>query len=82
MEEEAQLYASQTLELERVTKPVSPHATLFLAQVVAIAHSIQATTKEWTTDNDIEGDCDRDRNPMIERWKFEHWCKIIGRKVS
>jgi hypothetical protein len=82
MEEEAQQLASQTFELERVAMPVSPYASLLLAQAVTVAHSIRSTAEEWKIDMFTEGNRDRDTKPIIERWKFEHWCKILGRKVS
>ena len=82
MEEEAQQLASQTFELERVTTAVSPFASLLLAQAVAVAHSIRSTAEEWKINLSMDGNRDRGTNLIIERWKFEHWCRLLGRKVS
>lgn len=82
MEEEAQQLASQTFELERATTPLSPYVSLLLAQAIAVANSIRVTAEEWKIDMPIEGNHDRGTRSIVERWKFEHWCKILGRKIS
>ena len=82
MEEEAQELAGHTLELERVTMPTSQLAALFLAQAATVALSIRSTAEEWQMNIPTEGNDDGSMKPVIERWKFERWCKMLGRKVS
>lgn len=68
--------ARQMLELEDEVKDICPHTKLFLVQTVAVAKSILATGKDWLgTAQEIDGS-------VVERWKFERWCPLFGRKVG
>ncbi|RDW61498.1 hypothetical protein BP5796_11390 [Coleophoma crateriformis] len=71
LEDEIDAIADQVLDLYGRVAEIRPQSTLFLAQTIAIAKAMQATTPLW-----------RDISPDggIERWKFEKFCEIIGRK--
>lgn len=75
LEDEAQSMATQILDLETRAKLVSPDAELFMAQKLAVARAIQATRQDWANmDLGTQG-------VMIERWRFERWCGLWGRKT-
>jgi hypothetical protein len=77
LEVETQHLAAQMLELEMQVKDVCPHTKLFLAQTVFVAKATIATAGEWAMSSNWGGD-----GKIIERWKFERWCVLFGRKVS
>jgi hypothetical protein len=77
LEEETQLLAAHMLELEMQVKDVCPHMKLFLAQTVFVAKATIATAGDWVA----ESAGNRDET-VIEKWKFERWCALFGRRVS
>lgn len=77
LEDETQLLAAQMLELERQVKDVCPHTKLFFAQTLFVAKATIVTAGDWVAESSGSGD-----GTVIEKWKFERWCGLFGRKVS
>jgi hypothetical protein len=77
LEEETQLLAAQMLKLEMQVKDVCPHTKLFLAQTVFVAKASIATAGNWVAESAGNRD-----GRVIEKWKFERWCALFGRRVS
>jgi hypothetical protein len=77
LEGETQLLAAQMLALESQVKDVCPHTRLFLAQAVFVAKATMATAGEWVAES-----CESGGEIIIEKWRFERWCWLFGRKVS
>ena len=80
LEEHAQRFADQTLEIKRNIAPISPQARL-LAQTVAVVHTMKMTFHEWQDVGGRTSEKDRKAGAAIERWKFGRWCRCIGRKT-
>jgi hypothetical protein len=75
LEAETQCLAGQMLGLGEEVRDVCPHTELFLVQTVWVARSVVATGGEWL-------DLDGGKGRVVERWKFERWCGLFGRRVG
>lgn len=65
------------LNIEEDVISISMNANmLFLAQIIGICHASKATTQEFAEMSEWERE-----GGLIEKWKFELWCKLFGRKV-
>jgi hypothetical protein len=79
LEAETQVMAHQTLELEGQVKDVCLHMRLFLAQTVFVAKATIATADDWAAEGGGGGG---GGGTVIDKWRFERWCGLFGRKVS
>ncbi len=81
LEEETQRLARQVLQLEALVEDVCPRAKLFLAHTVLVAKATIATAGDWAG-GDGAGGGGGGEGTVIEKWRFERWCGLFGRKVS
>jgi hypothetical protein len=65
------------LELEVHNSPTS----LFMAQTLGVAQATKMTADDWKEVKPVIIENQPDTNGLIERWKFERWCKTFGRKM-
>ncbi|KAL3420448.1 sarcosine oxidase [Phlyctema vagabunda] len=79
LENETQEYVEQVFELERRVARLRPEASLFIALTVAVAQATRATANLWRGE-DKNGVMQVEQNPVIETWKFERYCALMGRK--
>lgn len=77
LERETQILTRQMLDWESQVKDVCPHRKRFLAQTVFVAETTIAMAGEWVAESTRRQD-----GTAIEKWKFERWCGLFGRKVS
>lgn len=92
LEDETQSLVSEVFDLQKLVAEVRPEAALFLAQTVLVAKATLATARLWRDGVVVDADVDADikgldepnlnRNRIIERWKFERYCELIGRKFA
>ncbi|KJR88932.1 uncharacterized protein SPSK_07254 [Sporothrix schenckii 1099-18] len=57
--------------------------TSFVSQNTWIVRGVLETKDIWSQDSDVSGDGNGDcaEDKMIEKWKFEAWCRAIGRTL-
>jgi hypothetical protein len=75
LESEIQLLAGRIIELSQVAITNESERVvdqMFLSQSIWIAKAIVETKDTWSKRPE-------DGGAMIERWKFEAWCSVIGR---
>jgi len=77
LEEETQHLAKQMISLEMQVKDICPHTRLFLAQTVFVARATIASAEDWVAES-----TGSPVGTVIEKWRFERWCGLFGRKVS
>jgi hypothetical protein len=77
LEKETQHLAEQMMFLEMQVKDVCPHTRLFLAQTVFVARATIATAEDWAAES-----TGSPVGTVIEKWRFERWCGLFGRKIS
>lgn len=80
LETQAQALATQIVRLREGAHATSPQGGLFMTQTVWIAKATMGTAEAWGRAGpgerlDGEGE-------MLERWRFEKWCKALGRKID
>jgi hypothetical protein len=81
LENQVQDFADQALRISEREKSKSLEVGLGLAQKVSIARATKATALEWREKSRrLEDGVERDG--MIEKWKFVHWCELFGRRTS
>ena len=73
LELECQILAQKTIESEQHQGENQATWTSFRSQSAWLAKGILATKQSW-------GEVGKERDGVIEKWKFEAWCKAIGRK--
>ncbi|KAF2804042.1 uncharacterized protein BDZ99DRAFT_575698 [Mytilinidion resinicola] len=56
-----------------------PRADFYSTQKVVVARSILATSMSWSDDSMTDHQSPIGEEQLIERWKFEAWCKLLGR---
>lgn len=66
-----------SLELEVGNSPTS----MFMANTLGVACAVKATADDWKESKPVIVDGHADTNGLIERWKFENWCRMLGRKL-
>lgn len=77
LEAECQYLASKIMMLQKTAAETNSEGllqTVFISQSTWIAKGVVETQGIW--DEATRGNCEG----MIEKWKFEAWCKAIGRK--
>lgn len=75
LEKEIQAMVDLLLNIEPEVKCVNEDADmLYLAQVIGFAHASKATTQKWAemSEREIE-------RGLVDRGKFESWCRLCGR---
>jgi len=65
------------LELEVHNSPTS----LFMAQTLGVAQATKMTADDWIEAKPAIVEGQLDTKGLIERCKFERWCKTFGRKM-
>jgi hypothetical protein len=79
LEVECQDIAAQIMRWhERVTAR-SPQGGLFMTQTLWVGRATVATKEDFSCEF---GRYQPGRGGMIERWKFEKWCRLLGRKTG
>ena len=78
LEAECQDIAAQIMRLEERVKTRNPQGGLFMAQTVWVGKATVATKGDFACEF---GRCQLRKAGMIERWKFEKWCRLLGRKT-
>jgi hypothetical protein len=80
LETQAQALATQIMRLREGAYATSPQGGLFMTQTVWIARATMNTAEEWGRvgpGGRLDGE-----GGMLERWRFEKWCKALGRKID
>jgi len=81
LEDQVQDFADQAIRISEREKSKSREVGLGLALKVSVARATKATALEWReTSRRLEDGVERDG--MIEKWKFVHWCELFGRRTS
>jgi hypothetical protein len=52
-----------------------------MAQTLGVAQATKMTADDWKEVKPVIIENQPDTNGLIERWKFERWCKTFGRKM-
>jgi hypothetical protein len=76
-------YATKILGFEKGARSlgVAPQVSLFLAQRVRVAQATLNTRMEWWETIKTDGAPYENEVRMVERWKFERWCRLFGRQT-
>lgn len=89
LEEASQSLAGQMVSLETEVQANNSSASVFLAQTAGVGKGTLATAQEWRDSYIVkeeekeEGEEEEDSaTGLIEKWRFELWCKMFGRKTS
>lgn len=78
LEIETQILTNMLFSMGSNEPSARPEAEmLLLVHLMYIAHATRATTKEWGIVIELER-----KRGLVERGKFERWCKLFGRKVG
>lgn len=86
LEEECQYLAEKVVSLDQVAATDTGNGiggvfkTSFISQNTWIVRGVIETKDIWSQQEDGDGDGDGGEDKMIEKWKFEAFCKAIGRK--
>lgn len=78
---EAQTLAGQAIILNEEARVTNPLASLLIAQTVGLAQATKATAHEWQETHGTEKVERVSSRRLIEKWKFERWCKLLGRRI-
>ncbi|KAF2497719.1 hypothetical protein BU16DRAFT_537341 [Lophium mytilinum] len=91
LERESHLFASRVLlmeqegredqfEVDYYSRPkVGRAADFYSTQKIVVARSILATSASWSDNSMTEDYSPIGQEHLIEKWKFEYWCKLLGR---
>ena len=78
-EDESQALAREVARMENEASFKSPVAGFFLSQKMSIARSILDSARIWKDDIQDEPKESHLKVNLIEKWRFENWCMILGR---
>jgi len=76
LELETHTYINQMLDMEYEAQSTRSAACLFMAQTAGVAKAAIAVTKDW-----LEEPEDKETGGLIEKWKFDKWCRTMGRSI-
>ncbi len=78
LEAEIQELVDKMIELDREVRVCSPPTSLFMAQTLAVSKAARATSEDWQGEGG--GDAS-DGSGLIEKGKWERWCRGFGRRM-
>jgi len=78
-EDESQALAREVARMKNEASFKSPVAGFFLSQKMSIAQSILDSASTWKDDKQDEPKESHMQGNLIEKWRFEHWCAVLGR---
>jgi len=77
LELETRAYINQMLDMESEAQSTKSAACLFMAQTAGVAKATIAVTKDW-----LEEPQDGENKGLVEKWKFDKWCRTMGRSIG
>ncbi|TVY65515.1 Uncharacterized protein LSUE1_G006332 [Lachnellula suecica] len=81
LEQAAQNFADEMIEMDASIQSTSEQTSLFMAQTRGVAGSIKMTAAAWEEDSAAQTDEYSVSRDLLESWKLEYWSKVIGRKL-
>ena len=78
-ENESQALASEVARMENEASFKNPVAGFFLSQKMSIAQSILDSAGTWKDDIQDGPKESHMQGNLIEKWRFERWCEVLGR---